>query len=169
MSLRTKPKTRRLLGVDPGYGRMGWAVIAVQKNHPRLVASGCLVTPTQAAATSRVATLYHELQKIITVWSPTEAAMEKLFFQRNTSTAVGVGQARGIALLALAENNLPVREFTPSDVKLSTTGYGRADKRQIGLMVKALLKLPRLPASDDEADAIAIALCAVTNRHNYVA
>lgn len=163
-----KPKIRRILGIDPGYGRMGWGLINVLGSSTTRIDSGCINTPANEPA-ERILTIYEALTAIVKKHQPTEAAMEKLFFQKNVTTALGVGQARGIALLVFGQHQLTMKEYTPSDVKLSTTGYGRADKRQVGQMVKALLKLKNAPASDDEADALAIALCAAAHRYTYAA
>jgi crossover junction endodeoxyribonuclease RuvC len=162
-----KTSCRRILGIDPGYGRMGWAIIDVDRSVCTRIASGCFSTPAAETPAQRVVYLFERLSVVVKKHQPTEAAMEKLFFQKNVTTAIGVGQARGMALLVFGQNKLTVHEFTPSDVKLATTGYGRADKRQMGQMVKILLKLPSIPTSDDEADALAIALCAAAHRPTH--
>lgn len=153
-------KSRRILGIDPGYGRMGWAVIDVAGQRSSLCASGCLTTKKNISDATRLELLYDELRVIIAKWQPTIAALERLYFQRNTSTAIGVGQARGAALLVCGQSKMDIHEFSPTDVKLSTAGYGRADKRQMTKMVCLLLGLEKAPRTDDEADAMAIALCA---------
>jgi crossover junction endodeoxyribonuclease RuvC len=103
--------------------------------------------------------LYHRLQEIILLHRPQGGAVEKLFFASNVTTAISVGQARGVALLALAEAGLAVAEYTPMEVKQAVAGYGGADKNQVQQMVKALLGLPEIPKPDDAADALAIAIC----------
>lgn len=164
-----KAKTRRILGIDPGYGRMGWAVIDVTGQNTVRVESGHFSTPAGLTDPVRLVQLFDELSAVIKKHHPTEAAMERLFFQKNVTTAIGVGQARGVALVIMGQYDLAVREFTPSDIKLATTGYGRADKRQMGQMITVLLKLPAIPKNDDEADALAIALCAAAHRPIYAA
>lgn len=161
------PNVPRILGIDPGFGRMGWAVIDAVKTQPVLRASGCVVTKKTSAESRRMAELFDHLSATIDQWSPTIVALERLFFQRNTTSAIGVGQARGVVLLASAQHHLPVHEFTPTDVKLATTGYGRADKRQVTRMICVLLGLKQAPKLDDEADAMAIALCASVRRPTH--
>jgi crossover junction endodeoxyribonuclease RuvC len=107
----------------------------------------------------RLAQLYAELTQLIALHRPATGAVEKLFFQRNVSTAMTVGQARGVALLVLAQAGLTVGEYNPKDVKLAVAGYGGADKRQMQAMVRAILNLPEVPKPDDAADALAVAIC----------
>jgi crossover junction endodeoxyribonuclease RuvC len=162
--MKTKP--RRILGIDPGYDRLGWAVIGAAGPRLQLVSSGCIsVKPRDPS--ERLMKLYDELSVVLRHWHPTEASMERLFMNHNVTTAIGVGQARGVVLLALAQTQLPVREFTPSQIKSAATGYGRADKAQIQHMMQLLLGLDRPPRSDDEADAMAVAICAANKHPNY--
>ena len=126
---------------------------------PASVAYGTIQTPAGAPMPERLRTLYRELQKIIALHRPDSGAVEKLFFQKNVTTAMTVGQARGVALLALAEAGVSVGEYTPRDVKQAVAGYGGADKRQVQQMVRAILNLPEVPRPDDAADALAIAIC----------
>lgn len=156
-SAPTKPN--RVLGIDPGLARLGWAVIEPGHGQPQLIGCGCLETPAGQPTEQRLADLHRRLVSIIHEYRPTSMAVEKLFFSRNISTAMTVGQARGAALTAAALAGLRVTEFTPTAVKQSVTGDGRADKRQMGKMIQLLLKLDRLPRHDDTTDAIAIALC----------
>lgn len=150
---------RRILGIDPGLARLGWAIVATGSRAPVLIGCGCLETAAGKKTEDRLWQLRQRLNDIITEYRPTHLAIEKLFFTKNVSTAMAVGQARGVALLAAAEYKLPVEEFTPTAIKSSVTGDGRADKRQMGRMIQLLLNLQRLPKHDDTADAIAIALC----------
>ncbi|MBI3572696.1 MAG: crossover junction endodeoxyribonuclease RuvC [Candidatus Kerfeldbacteria bacterium] len=150
---------RRVLGVDPGLGSFGWAVVTDEHRQPVLVASGCLHTTSQTTTSERLQELYQQLVAIMSRYRPESMAIEELFFSKNVSTAMVVGQARGIGLLAAAKRHLPVQEFTPTRVKLTVTGDGRADKKQVQRMIAMLLSLPRAPKSDDEADAVAVALC----------
>jgi crossover junction endodeoxyribonuclease RuvC len=124
-----------------------------------LLASGCITTSRRQVEAIRLYELHHRLMEIFEQWHPELMAIEELFFSRNVSTAMAVGQARGVALLAAAEARVPVQSFTPSAVKLTVTGSGRADKRQVQTMIRTLLKLKAPPKSDDTADAIALALC----------
>ncbi len=152
--------SRRVLGVDPGLARMGWAVVESRGASPKLIGCGCLETSPRAALPVRLAQLHRRLSEIIKEYRPEIMAIEKLYFTKNVSTGIVVGQARGVAILAGAMAQLAVEEFTPTAVKSAVTGDGRADKRQMGKMVQLLLNLKRLPRHDDTTDAIAIALCA---------
>lgn len=151
---------QRILGIDPGLARLGWAVIDAAGRAPSLVGCGCLETSATATTERRLLLLFRRLDDIIREYRPTRMAVEKLFFTKNVTTGIAVGQARGVVLLAAAEHHLPVKEFTPTSVKSTISGDGRADKRQMGRMIQLLLQLNRLPKHDDTADAIAIALCA---------
>lgn len=154
-----KPSPPRVIGVDPGLARCGWAVITANGQAVRLIDAGCITTPSRQSTANRLHQLHQELMHIFRYMKPSLLAIEELFFTRNVSTAIAVGQARGVALLAAAEARIPVQEFTPTAVKQTVTGYGRADKRQVQSMIRILLGLSRVPKSDDTADAIAIALC----------
>lgn len=148
----------RILGLDPGTARMGWGVIEGEEE-PRLVAYGTLSTPAGRPLAERLHTLFQALRELVACYRPEVAALEELFFARNARTAFSVGQARGSALVALAESGLPVYEYTPLEVKMAVTGYGQAEKAQVQEMVRALLGLERVPHPDDAADALAVALC----------
>ncbi|MGB9724017.1 MAG: crossover junction endodeoxyribonuclease RuvC [Chloroflexia bacterium] len=148
----------RVLGLDPGTARMGWGVIEGEEE-PSLVAYGTLSTPAGRPLADRLYALFQALRELVSRYRPQAAALEELFFARNTRTAFAVGQARGSALVALAESGLPVYEYTPLQVKMAVTGYGQAEKAQVQEMVRALLRLERVPRPDDAADALAVALC----------
>jgi crossover junction endodeoxyribonuclease RuvC len=113
----------------------------------------------------RLLTIFHEIRKLIALHHPDTGAVEKLFFQRNVSTAMTVGQARGVALLALAEAGLSIGEYNPRDVKQAVAGYGAADKPQMQGMVRAILNLTETPKPDDAADALAVAICHLHSAH----
>jgi crossover junction endodeoxyribonuclease RuvC len=157
-------RNRRVLGLDPGLARMGWAIIEQVNAKPMLVGCGCLETSPDDTTDQRLYALHNRLKSIVTEYQPTMLAVEKLFFSKNVTTAMAVSQARGIALLAAAETHLPVVELTPTTIKQSITGDGRADKRQMGKMVQLLLGLTQLPKHDDTTDAIAIALCGISTK-----
>jgi len=123
------------------------------------VAYGVILTPTNMPMPQRLLKLYRELQELILLHRPTGSAVEKLFFRRNVTTAISVGQARGVVLLGLARANLEVSEYTPMEIKQAVVGYGGADKRQMQHMVRALLQLDEIPHPDDAADALAVAIC----------
>ena len=150
---------RLILGIDPGYGRMGYAVVAAAGNELHLLVCDATITPTGQTYPKRLQLIYEELSVIITRYHPQEAAVEKLFFGKNVTTAIGVAQARGVALLTLVQSGLTIAEYTPGEVKLAVTGYGAARKEQVGYMVRQLLHLPVVPKPDDAADAADIAIC----------
>jgi crossover junction endodeoxyribonuclease RuvC len=151
----------RILGIDPGTALMGWGVVELVGSRERAVAYGCLSTPPDMAPEKRLQTLYRGLCDLMMEYKPDAVSVEELFFGRNVTTAIHVGQARGIVLLAAADNGIPVREFTPMQVKMAVTGYGRADKTQVQLMVKTLLGLREVPKPDDTADALAVGIAAL--------
>lgn len=147
------------LGIDPGTATTGYGVVKIHADGSlESIAYGILSTPKDLPAAERLALLYSQLQAIIALHRPETAAVEKLFFQRNISTAIAVGQARGVVMLALAQAGLAVCEYTPNEVKQAVAGYGSADKRQVQEMVRVLLALPDIPRPDDAADALAIAI-----------
>jgi crossover junction endodeoxyribonuclease RuvC len=148
----------RILGIDPGIGRTGWGVIDMQHAKFSSQNYGCIETAPSVDIPGRLFTLYSEIVDIIKEYSPDALAIEELFFNTNAKTALIVGQARGVILLAASQKNLTIGIYTPLQVKMAVTGYGRAEKNQIGQMVKTILKLPEIPKPDDTADALAIAL-----------
>lgn len=148
-----------VLGIDPGTATTGFGLVRdLQDGSLRMVEYGVITTPKEEAAHQRLKMLYHELKKLIRRHKPESVAVEKLFFQRNVSTAIAVGQARGVVMLAIAEASLDVAEYTPNEVKQAVVGYGSADKKQVQEMVRVLLSLPSIPKPDDAADALAIAI-----------
>ncbi len=147
----------RILGVDPGSRLTGYGVIDVHGPRAVYVDSGCIRTPAGALG-ERLCAIHRGLAEILRVHAPAAAAIEQVFLHRNAVSALKLGHARGVALLALAEAGLAVAEYMPSVVKLAVVGTGRADKEQVQHMVTALLKLPRAPQAD-AADALAVASC----------
>jgi len=158
-SAKMERNERLILGIDPGFGRMGYAVVAAVGDNLRLIVCDAIMTPVGLAYPQRLQQIYEQLGAIIGQYSPQEAAIEELFFGRNVTTAIKVAQARGIVLLALVQSGLIIAEYTPSEVKLAVTGYGVARKEQVGIMVRHLLHLTTIPKPDDAADAAAIAIC----------
>ncbi len=149
----------KILGIDPGLGRLGWGVIDVQSsNNIEAKEYGCIETDHKLPVEQRLFEIYCNLQEIIHSEKPDTLALEELFFNTNAKTAFIVGQARGVVLLLAAQHNLSVGIYTPLQVKIALTGYGRAEKSQIGQMVKTLLRLQKIPKPDDTTDALAIAL-----------
>ncbi|MBK9714220.1 MAG: crossover junction endodeoxyribonuclease RuvC [Kouleothrix sp.] len=149
----------RTIGIDPGTAIMGWGIVDEQGGALSLVAYGALTTPAGMPAHDRLVILYTGLQKLLAEHRPESAAIEELFFGKNVNTAITVGQARGVALLALAQAGLPIHEYKPTVVKQAVAGYGGADKKQMQEMVRMTLRLASAPKPDDAADAIAIAIC----------
>ncbi len=155
---------RRILGIDPGTGILGFGIIDVDtRGKATLVDAGVIRTPVKQADSDRLATIYDELHELITELNPTVMSVEKLFFSQNVTTAMSVSQARGVVLLCGKQHGLELHEFTPQQIKLAVTGQGRADKKQVQEMVRVILGLTEVPKPDDCADAIAAALtCAQT-------
>ena len=139
--LNLKIKIRLILGIDAGFERMGCAVLEKSPSGEKLIYSACLISSRNDAHEKRLLVLAEGLKKIIKDFKPDTMAIEKLFFTANQKTALKVAEARGVALLLAAENNLKVLEFTPLEVKMAMTGYGRADKDQVRKMVLAMLKI----------------------------
>lgn len=150
---------RRAIGIDPGTARLGYAVVESQGGSLSLIACGCIVTTPSMGMPDRLKRIHEEATAIIEAHAPREMAVEELFFAKNVTTAVAVGQARGVALLVAAQQNLPVSEYKPMQVKQAVHGYGLATKAQVGEMVRVLLRLNSIPTPDDAADAAAIAIC----------
>jgi crossover junction endodeoxyribonuclease RuvC len=148
----------KILGIDPGIGRCGWGVIEAQGSKFRVIGYGCIETSPKKEISKRLEEVYDEVSKIIKKYSPNALSIEELFFNTNAKTAFVVGQARGVILLAASQKSLEIAIYTPLQVKMSITGYGRAEKDQVGQMVKVLLKLKSIPKPDDTTDALAIAL-----------
>jgi crossover junction endodeoxyribonuclease RuvC len=149
-----------VIGIDPGTETTGYGIVSENDaGDLNLVCYGVIKTSKEKSPARRLQKIYNELNDILLLNNPASSAVEKLFFQRNVSTAIAVGQARGVILLALNNSNLEIEEYTPNEVKQSVTGYGNADKKQVQEMVKILLGLETIPKPDDAADALAIAIC----------
>jgi len=147
------------LGIDPGTATTGYGFVRLESDGGlAAVAFGVITTPKESSASARLEMLYDQLRALLKKHKPETAAVEKLFFSRNVTTAIAVGQARGVALLALQQAGLEIFEYTPNEVKQAVAGYGSADKRQVQEMVRTLLLLDSIPKPDDAADALAIAI-----------
>lgn len=155
-------KEKIILGLDPGFGRTGFAVLGGTKDKPRLINFGCLETTAKLPHPQRLKQLADKLKKLLTQYRPQLVALEKVFFAANSKTALQVGEARGVLLVTASARNIPIIEFTPPQVKLAVTGDGRADKKQIQKMLQLVFKLSAPIKQDDAADAAAIAFCALT-------
>jgi crossover junction endodeoxyribonuclease RuvC len=157
----------RVLGIDPGTGILGFGIIEASNHNLALVDAGVIRTPVKEDDAVRLSTIYKELSEIINSARPEIVVVEKLFFAQNVTTAMTVAQARGIVLLCANQAKLQIFEYTPLQIKLTLTGYGRADKKHIQEMVKIILKLKEVPKPDDCADALAAAIChSMTMRDN---
>jgi crossover junction endodeoxyribonuclease RuvC len=154
-----------VLGIDPGTATTGYGLVRDREDGSlEPVTFGTIQTPTGIQAHKRLSILYHQLNEILLLHRPDSCAVEKLFFQRNISTAIAVGQARGVLMLAISEAGLEMGEYTPNEVKQAVAGYGNAGKKQVQEMVRVLLALPEIPKPDDAADALAIAITHLNTR-----
>ncbi len=148
----------RILGLDPGTATTGYGIIDVIDGDLSAVTYGVITTSPKESAPKRLQTIYQELNHLLEKYQPDAAAIEELFFGRNITTAITVGQARGVLMLALANANLPISEYSPPRIKDAVTGYGKANKAQVQLMVRNLLDLEETPRPDDAADGLAVAI-----------
>lgn len=149
-----------VLGIDPGTATTGYGLVGeTPEGGYAVVDYGVILTPAKLSPEKRLLILYNRLVEIMLLHHPEGGAVEKLFFQRNVTTALAVGQARGITMLAMAQHGIQVAEYTPMEVKQAVTGYGGADKHQIQLIMKTILELDEIPQPDDAADALAVAVC----------
>ena len=149
-----------VIGIDPGLARLGYGVIEVVDRKIRPVCYGCIETSGKTLTPSgRLLKIYIEVKALLEKYQPGNLSLEKLFFQKNISSAMTVSEVRGVVLLAAEQRNIPVTEYTPNQVKQAVTGSGRADKRQVQEMITRLLRLEEIPKPDDAADALSIALC----------
>jgi crossover junction endodeoxyribonuclease RuvC len=153
------------LGIDPGTATTGFGLVRLNPDGELVaVKYGVILTPKDMSASSRLVILYDQLQGLLKQYKPDTAAVEKLFFSRNVTTALAVGQARGVVMLSLEQAGVEPFEYTPNEVKQAVAGFGGADKRQVQDMVRALLQLDSIPKPDDAADALAIAITHLNTR-----
>lgn len=162
--IQNTSKSLRVLGIDPGTAIIGWAVLEECGSQVSAIGYGHISTSPEQTTSQRLFEAVTDLAQIIERYKPDESAVEDLFFFKNVKTVMKVSQARGAILLTLEQNRVSIFEYTPLQVKQALTGYGRAEKKQIQLMVKNILKLKEIPKPDDTADAIAIALCHLNSR-----
>ncbi|MGE5249030.1 MAG: crossover junction endodeoxyribonuclease RuvC [Bacteroidota bacterium] len=147
------------LGIDPGTATTGYGLVRMEADGSLVaVKYGVILTPKDMSAPARLEMLYDQLRALLDEYHPEMAAVEKLFFQRNVTTAIAVGQARGVVMLALQQSGINPYEYTPNEIKQAVAGYGSAQKRQVQEMVRALLLLDSIPRPDDAADALAVAI-----------
>ena len=152
-----------ILGIDPGTAALGYGIVDRSGGRLRAIDHGCLVTSPDSSLPERLLAIHALVSDLIELHEPAIVAVERLFFSRNAQTAIAVGQARGVILLAAAQHGRPVREATPSEVKSAVAGYGAADKGQVARMVQLVCGMTSLPTPDDAADALAVAIC-IANR-----
>ena len=152
-------KRMRIMGIDPGLATTGYGFVDYQNNQFRVIQYGVIRTKSKMPMPDRLKKINECMHQLIHQYKPETIAVEELFFNANTKTALVVGQARGVVLLTASLENLPIFEYTPLQVKQGIAGYGRADKQQVQIMVKTLLNLKEIPKPDDAADALAIAMC----------
>lgn len=148
----------RIIGIDPGTGRLGWAIVEKERGREVLLDCGCLETPARTELPPRLEFIFNELNQIISRYQPQAASVEDLFFANNQKTVISVAAARGVALLACQLAGLKIASYTPLQIKSSLTGYGAADKKQVEYMVKQILKRQDIKQLDDAIDAVAVAL-----------
>jgi crossover junction endodeoxyribonuclease RuvC len=158
------------LGIDPGTATTGYGIVRLEQDGSLVaVKYGVILTPKEATASARLVMLYDELRNLISEYQPEIAAVEKLFFSRNVTTALAVGQARGVVMLCLEQSGISAFEYTPLEIKQAVAGYGGAEKKQVQEMVRALLALDSIPKPDDAADALAVAITHLsTKRYDLV-
>jgi crossover junction endodeoxyribonuclease RuvC len=148
-----------VIGIDPGLARVGYGVIRQELRGPRAVAYGCIETDKDTPTSQRLLAIYADLDQLFAKYQPDAVAIEKLFFTKNVTSAMNVAEVRGVIRLLAEQRQIPVTEYTPNQVKQAITGSGRADKKQMQMMIQRLLSLPEIPQPDDAADGLSIALC----------
>ena len=149
----------RILGIDPGFGIIGFGVIDKENSGLSVIDYGVITTPKEMPFNERLRVIYDSMNALLDRYKPDEVSIEELYFNKNITTGIKVAEARGIILLTFQQHKLPIFEYTPQDIKLALTGQGRATKHQMQFMVKTLLRLTKIPRPDDAADAVAVALC----------
>jgi len=154
----------RIIGIDPGVAITGYGLIEECNGEFKCIASGCIRTDKDLPPAMRLQVIHNRVFELVALYRPQAMAIEKIFFSKNVRTALQVGEARGVIILVAARCNLEFFEYTPLQIKQAVAGYGKAEKFQVQKMVQMLLKLEKPPAVDDEADAMAVALCYLQNR-----
>jgi crossover junction endodeoxyribonuclease RuvC len=149
----------RILGIDPGVAITGYSIIEEENNQYTCLDSGCIRTKSNVDSALRLEIIYEAVTDLINQYAPAALSIEKIFFSKNVRTAFQVGEARGVVILAATRKNLQIHQYTPLQIKQAVAGYGKAEKIQVQNMVKILLQLANIPSVDDEADAMAVALC----------
>jgi crossover junction endodeoxyribonuclease RuvC len=163
MSAKSTPTLHSVLAFDPGFERLGVAVVRKETGKEKLVHSDCVRTPASLPFPERLAMLGKEAEALIEKFQPDFVALEEVYFEKNAKTAMQVAEVRGVLTYLAAKNGLPVLQYTPLEVKVAITGYGKSDKRAVSMMVERLIALPKKKRLDDELDAIAIALTSLAS------
>lgn len=158
----------KVLGIDPGTGRLGWAIVEKKSAKESLIECGCFETKANSDQADRLLKIYSFLTQLIEQHQPEAAAIENLFFANNAKTVMAVSESRGVVLLACKQAGLKIHNYTPLQIKSALTGYGKADKKQVQYMVKQILKLDQVPQPDDAADAVAAGLTHFFRSHSGV-
>lgn len=148
-----------ILGIDPGFAIVGFGLLRSERGRQALINCGAITTQAGLSLPTRLVQIEDDMKELLTTFRPDAIAIEELFFNNNITTGIGVAQARGVILASAERAGVPIFEYTPSEIKLAVTGYGKAEKRQVMAMTKRLLKLGATPKPDDAADAVAVALC----------
>jgi len=159
MFFQPQGEKMRIIGIDPGTGILGFGVVDFAPGKaPKMIDAGVVSTPAHTPLTERLLDIFNSLTEIIKSTKPDAMSIEKLFFAQNVTTAISVAEARGVVILTAAQNDLPIFEYTPLQIKQTLTGYGRAEKKQVQEMVRIHLNLKEIPKPDDAADALAAAI-----------
>ena len=156
----------RIIGIDPGTAICGYGIIDVKGSKLTPVAYGAITTPKELTDSQRLEILFNDLSDLLEEYRPDKFGVEELFFNRNVTTAIKVGQARGVILLAAEQQRIPIYEYTPLQIKQAVTGYGKADKNQVIYMTMNILGIREKIKPDDTADALAVAICTAHSSHN---
>ena len=158
-----------ILGIDPGLAIVGWGVVDYSGSHFKVLGYGAIETPAGMATEERLCLIFDGIKELITKYKPEHLAVEELFFNTNTTTAIRVAEARGVIIMCARKMGVSIFEYTPLQVKQAVVGYGRAEKKQVITMVTMLLGLAKPPKPDDTADALAIAICHAHSGHSRIA
>lgn len=149
----------KILGIDPGFATIGFGLVEFTRGVPRMLRYGAITTPPELEFSARLVMIYNDMTELLQTLKPDAVSVEELFWGHNVTTGIGVSHGRGVILLAAAENQLPIYEYTPMQIKQAVVGYGNATKKQVMDMTRRLLHMERVARPDDAADAIAVALC----------
>ncbi|MEK7496773.1 MAG: crossover junction endodeoxyribonuclease RuvC [Patescibacteria group bacterium] len=164
MTTKNTSKQNTILGIDPGFGRLGYAVLTGTRNNPQITICDCLETSAKIDHGERLVKIAEKIKQLLNAHNPNLVAIEKLYFSRNVKTALQVAEARGVILQTITSLGYPILEFSPQEIKISVTGVGNADKLMVQKMLKIMFKLNKMPKFDDATDALAIALTGLLHK-----